>query len=142
MPLNEWNEPLQFTAALKCLIIKTCVLKGSAYKLNTRCFIIPWNDSKFVLISDSTSSSKVEDFSMDQAAAGPSVNKEENRLDTSSHDVETVYKQAVNFLELTEQLIDAPEALRHQCKKLLSAKKELSRAIENLKQQSESVRSQ
>jgi len=79
---------------------------------------------------------------MDQAAAGPSVNKEENRLDTSSHDVETVYKQAVNFLELTEQLIDAPEALRHQCKKLLSAKKELSRAIENLKQQSESVRSQ
>ena len=65
--------------------------------------------------------------------------KEINKADSSGPDVDTLYQQALRFLEVNEQLNTAPDTLRQQCDKLVSAKKQLSRAIEDLKRQSESV---
>ena len=63
----------------------------------------------------------------------------EDLAESDSRDMETVYRQAVHFLELAENLSGAPQTLKNQCGKLQTLGNELSEAIDNLKQQSSRV---
>lgn len=54
-------------------------------------------------------------------------------------DIDTVYRQAVQFIEVTEKLKSAPTQLRTMCEHLQKIGKEMTDSVEELKQQSETV---
>ena len=56
-----------------------------------------------------------------------------------SPDIETVYQKAVQFIQLTNELKSAPEALKTTCEQLESLKEQLSTSIDELKRQSDTV---
>lgn len=53
--------------------------------------------------------------------------------------MDTLYKEAVQFLHASEQLRDAPNTLKTKCDQLMQLDKELKESIDLLKTQSQSV---
>ena len=53
-----------------------------------------------------------------------------------SADVDTVYRQALRFIDVTEKLKEGPAQLKTMCEQLQKVGKEMMDSIEELKQQS------
>ncbi len=65
----------------------------------------------------------------------------EEETEDKQSDIETVYQQAAQFIQLTDELRDAPESIKVKYGQLESLRDQLSNMVEELTRQTSSAES-
>ena len=83
--------------------------------------------------------STMEDIESSIADAKDNTQPDGSTRNSDTPSLETVYQQALEFIDLTEKLKLAPDRLQKQCDKMQEMGSKLTESIDELKMQAHSV---